>query len=126
MMPRVREMFPTGFLSAEDLQGRDVHLTIHSVGLENLRASPGDKEKAKWVVRFEELERRPKKTDRRGLVLNRTNAKQIGKLHGPDADQWKGKRVTLYETECQAFGETVACIRIRPTSPPPKKEGAND
>ena len=33
-------------------------------------------------------------------------------LFGADADDWKGKEVTVFATKCLAFGEVEACLRI--------------
>jgi hypothetical protein len=50
-------------------------------------------------------------------VLNRTNAKRIAKLYGPDTDKWLGKPITLYPSECDFGDETVPCLRVRPEAP---------
>ena len=47
------------------------------------------------------------------LVANVTNARSIAKQYGPETDDWTGKQITLYRTQCMAFGEMVDCIRIR-------------
>jgi hypothetical protein len=47
------------------------------------------------------------------MVMNKTNAKLIASHYGDDTDNWTGKEITLYPTTCQAFGETVPCIRVR-------------
>ncbi len=60
----------------------------------------------------------------RGLALNSTNCKTIAKMYGNDTDKWAGKLVTLYPTTTNAFGQTVECIRIRPSAPAQKKEEA--
>jgi hypothetical protein len=53
------------------------------------------------------------------LALNKTNAKTIAKLYGPDIDAWVGKRIALYvgETRDPDGGGQIACIRIRPSKP---------
>lgn len=106
-----RLMYPTDFLCAADLRGKDVSLTIAKLVREELRAEDGDQEGA-WVVHFEEMEKRPKE-QRKKWVLNKTCAKVVAKLHGTETDAWSGKKVTLYPTTCMAFGERVECIRVR-------------
>jgi len=34
-------------------------------------------------------------------------------LFGPDAEDWKGKDVTIFATKCMSFGEVEPCIRIQ-------------
>lgn len=95
-------------------------LTIAGVQVEQLRTTGGNEEKA--VVTFQELEKRGKGKPHK-FVLNKTNAQTIAKVLGsPETDDWRGKRITLYPTTCQAFGETVDCVRVRDKAPPPKAE----
>ena len=102
-------MFPTDYLAAAEFRGKDVTLTIKSVSMEDLPiAGRSDKER-RPVVRFEET---PKK-----LVLNKTNAKSIAKLHGPQTSDWCGERVTLYPTTTKFGSEVVECVRVRDSKP---------
>ena len=99
------------WLWAEDLQGKDVTLTISRVGVETLQNVDGKEDKT--VLDFAEMDKRPKE-NRKRLGLNKTNIKTIEKLHGKHLDGWIGKQITLYPTRAQAFGEMVDCIRVRP------------
>ncbi len=86
---RVVDLCPSPHLSSEDLLGPDgeyfeLDLTIkswdfHPVGVD---------EEIKGVIYFEER--------KRGLVINRGNAKMLAKLHGNSLSDLKGKRITLY------------------------------
>lgn len=120
----VRLLFPSRYLCAADLHDKDVHLTIAELKVEDLQVKGGDSER-KPVLYFEETRAKaekqgnPKKEKR--LVLNKTNALQIAALHGTETDEWVGKRITLYATMCQAFGDTVDCIRVKDTVPEPEK-----
>ena len=52
------------------------------------------------------------------LVLNATNCKTLEQLSGsPDVDQWRNLAITLYGTTTNFGGQTVECLRIRPTAP---------
>ena len=62
--------------------------------------------------------------ERKKLVLNKTNATTVAKLYGPRPSQWAGKRIVLFPTQCEAFGKTTDCIRVRPTAPNGKKPEA--
>jgi hypothetical protein len=97
-------MFPNEYLGAEDLQGQDVTVTIASISQSDLRVESGGTE-SKFVMMF--------KGKKKKFVLNKTNAVAIAALHGKQADDWIGKRITLYPTTCPAFGAIVDCIRVR-------------
>jgi len=88
-------------LEAADLNGKDVPVTIKSVGFSIV----GEEKTTKGVVLFEEFPR--------GLVLNRTNLKRIVARHGNETDAWVGKKITLYASETDFAGKTVPCIRVR-------------
>ncbi len=97
------DCFPSKYLKAADFQGQDVTLMIVAVRMEPI----GDDEE-KPIVRFEEA--------KRGLLLNRTNARTIAELHGQDTDAWRGKRITLFPTTTEFRGSVVECIRVRPAA----------
>lgn len=115
----VRLLFPNEYVSAADLieaqrkSGRSgVALTIASVAVETLKTNKGEERKP--IVHFKEMISRHKagKGPEKKLVLNKTNAKSIAKLYGYETDAWVGRSVTLFPTQCEAFGETVDCVRI--------------
>lgn len=109
-------LFPSLYVAAADLP-RDVTLTISRVVVEGLKTDRGTQNKP--IVYFAELEKRPE-DKRKKLVLNKTNARTIARMYGGKAEGWIGKRVTLHASTCEAFGETVDCIRIRANIPPDK------
>ena len=115
----VRLLYPSLYLGAVDLHGKDAVLTMRRVIVEGLKTERGEEKKP--VLYFEETKAKAEKAGtpdkEKRLVLNKTNAMQIAKLHGYELDGWKGKRVTLYPTTAQAFGKTVECIRVRETLP---------
>lgn len=97
-------MFPSDYLSAVELQGKDCPVEIESISNPELRLEGGATAK-RWTIGF--------KGKQKKFVLNKTNAKTIIKLHGNEAKSWIGKTVVLYPTKCKLKGETVDCIRIR-------------
>ena len=109
-------LYPTQFLASEEFSDKDVTLTIKAVRIENLRMVDGGTED-KPILEF-------KKTDKK-LVLNKTNAVTIAGMYGNKAEKWVGKSITLFPTECQAFGKTVDCIRIRSSKPKSKPAPAS-
>lgn len=102
------------YLGAYALEpGKDLTLTIKSAGIEEITGKDGKKE-MKTVVRFQESGIKP-------LILNRTNAKMITKLHKtPFIEQWAGKRITLYAQAGKWFGEEQEALRVRDFLPQDK------
>lgn len=96
----IDQAFPTKFLSAADLQGRDITVTINAVQIEDV--GTGD---TKPVVYFQGAQK--------GLVLNKTNAHRIAEMYGKETEGWRGQSITLYPSETDYQGKTVPCIRIR-------------
>lgn len=47
------------------------------------------------------------------LVLRPTITKYLMKEFGPDSDQWIGREIELYGSECTFGGDTVECCRVR-------------
>jgi hypothetical protein len=60
------------------------------------------------------------------LILNATNSKSIHRLYGPYIEQWSGKQITLFASTTRMGGETVECLRIRPTVAKPTKKRIDD
>ena len=111
-MPHIDTMFPSKFLKASDLAGRDINVQIRSVTFEEMENNRGEPEQ-KPVLWFEKTEK--------GMVLNRTNGNTIAELHGYESDGWIGQLVTLYSAEVEAFGKMTDAIRVRrqpPTNQP--------
>jgi hypothetical protein len=94
------------YLKAEELD-EDIVVTIRGVKVETLGQGKDAEEKP--VVYFKEL---PK-----GLALNKTNATTIKTLYGPETDDWKGQRITLFATEVDFQGRQVMAIRVRSRAP---------
>jgi len=80
-VPTLNDMFPSKYLKAEDLRGKDgkgwreFNLTISSVSSEEFESDEKGKE-TKWVMHFRGAEK--------GMVLNRTNAQTISDSYGND------------------------------------------
>ena len=115
------DRFPKRFLSAPDLKGKPVKLTIEREYTEELAGSDGVK-KSKSILSF-------KGTDKE-LVLNMTNFDSICDATGEyDTTNWVGQPIVLYPTKTTMAGKPVDCIRLRapdpkamklPPAPPPK------
>lgn len=120
-----RLLFPSSFLSAVDLHGKDVTLTIRRVLVEELQMTGGKKQK-KPCVWFEETKAKADKTgtEEKRLVLNVTNARAVAKLYGNEVNDWSGKRITLYPTTTSFGPEVKDCIRVRETAPDAEEQAA--
>ncbi len=106
-------MFPSRYLRASDLRGKDVTMTIATVRVEEL-TMVGGRKADKPVVYFDETRKRAKDPDdEKRLVINKTNAKTIAAKYGTDTDGWTGKKITLYPAMVRFGGDTVEAIRIR-------------
>lgn len=96
----IGKMFPSKYVKAHDLPADGVVVTMSHVKQEKMGQPPQDN----WVLYFERATK--------GMVLNQTNATTIAALHGPETDEWKGKRIRLYATWVQAFGKNNHVIRV--------------
>jgi hypothetical protein len=105
----INEAFPSKYLKADvDVTPDEpVHLTIKTVVVEAI--GTGAKQENKPVIYFNE--------NKKGLVLNKTNATTITKLYGADTDDWTGKRITLLWKEVEYQGEMQPGIRVSLRAP---------
>lgn len=103
----VYDVFPSNYLRAGDLKGRQYTLTIKSVVMESM----GREEEDKCVVYFEGAGK--------GLVLNRTNAFILAEMYGAEMDAWVGRRITIHPVRITAFGKKQDAIRVKDEVPPP-------
>jgi len=99
-------LHPSNYLSAADLKGKDVTVTIESINPRDELQLPGKKKTiAKPVITF--------KAARKQFVLNKTNAHSIAKIHGPIPSEWIGKAITLYPTRVRFGPDMVDAVRVR-------------
>ncbi len=120
-MPSVKnELYPSKYLSAADLQNRDVIVTIVKVEMEEFEDN--GRKVTKPVVHFQGS---PK-----AMIFNKTNATTVADITGQDnTDHWGGARICLYPTMVQFGSKMTEAIRVKrppdePTatsavSPPP-------
>lgn len=110
---KISEVYPTKYVTAADLQGRTVTLTIKAVTMEEM-LTHDNKTVSKPVAWFERTNK--------GFVMNATNARVIANLYGDNTDGWTGQRISIYPTQVKAFGKMQDCIRVReeiPAQPKP-------
>jgi hypothetical protein len=105
-MSNINDAFPSNYLKASELGGQQPTVTIDRVEFETV----GKEKELKPVVYFAGKDK--------GLVLNKTNAKNIAGLVGSyETDEWVGFRIRLYATHVEFNGETVETIRIKAAPP---------
>jgi len=97
----ISSAFPSKYLKAADLSGEATTVTMTIVKSEQV-AKSGDTQP---VVYFREFQQ--------GMVLNKTNAKSISKLYGDDTNNWKGKKIQLFEAMVEYQGDVMPALRIR-------------
>ena len=110
-MPHLDKMFPSKWLKASDLDGRELRASIRGVSEEQFDGDKGPE--MKWVLWFNGAEK--------GLVLNLTNGRTIAEKYGPDTDGWAGRQVTLFTMMIEAFGKQTEALRVKVT---PENMGA--
>lgn len=105
-MPKIGEMFPSRYITADELGEKSYNVTIKEIGKESMRPSAGAPEVDKYVIYFNET--------KRGIVLGKTLATQIVKIIGSDdTDQWVGKQIQIYSEQVKVAGEWKRGIRAR-------------
>lgn len=91
--------FPSKYLKASDLQGRNVTVKMGRVEQEKI----GDD--MKLILYFQGKEK--------GVVLNKTNANNVAAIYGGETEDWYGKDITLVEAMVDFQGKSVPAIRMR-------------
>jgi hypothetical protein len=102
---KISSAFPSDYLKAADLRGRDVTVTMDSVKIETV----GRDKESLPVLYFRGKDK--------GLVLNKTNARKIAEAFGDDTDDWSGGEIILYEAMVEFQGNTGPALRVRLTPP---------
>lgn len=100
---KASDAFPSKFISAADLQGKEAVVKITHVATDEIGG------KQKFVCFFAGKQK--------GLVLNKTNWNTIVKITGAeDSDDWTGQQICLYETYVDFQGESVPAVRVKPVA----------
>lgn len=101
-MANINDAFPSSFLKVEDLQGRNVTVTIASAQVKEI--GQGRDKDRKIVIGLVGKQKE--------FVCNKTNAKTIGSFYGPETNDWVGKPITLCPREVEFQGSMVMAIRV--------------
>lgn len=99
-------MYPSKYLRGVDfIGGKSARVTISKVDpFHELIGEKGRKD-VKPVLYFQ--------GKKKGLILNKTNADSIGKMHGSRIENWVGKQITLYGVDVPLQGKMVPGIRVK-------------
>lgn len=96
---KVSEEFPSQYIKASDLGGREIRVTMANVEREKIGTDN------KLVLYF--------KGKQKGLVLNKTNAGTIGDAYGDDTDDWFEQPLILFSVKTDYQGKVVDATRCR-------------
>ncbi len=109
---QLSDVFPKRYARAEELQGKEVTLTIARVVAEKMRPNPKAPEVQKLVAYFREA--------RKGVVLSKSLAYQMADiLGGEETDDWAGQVITLTTEWMDVAGRKVLTFHAkRPTTKP--------
>jgi arabinogalactan endo-1,4-beta-galactosidase len=91
--------FPSEYLKAADLNGRNVRVKMDRVEMKDIG---GDHKPILFFMGTE-----------KGMVLNKTNANNISAAYGDETEEWQGKELVLFEAQVDFQGKTVPAIRVR-------------
>ena len=95
---------------AGDMIGQStIVLTIADVTMESMNSGKGGQQ-TKPCLRFKERSKL--------MVLNKTNAKTLAAILGPETENWKGARVTIAAPVVDAFGKSARSLRVTDVQPP--------
>jgi hypothetical protein len=100
---KISETFPSKYLKASDLGGREVRVTMANVEMEKL----GDDMKP--VVYFKGKEK--------GFCLNKTNSYTISDAYGDDTEDWYDQPLILFSVMVDFQGKVGPAIRCRVPTP---------
>lgn len=84
----IRQVFPSPWISPDDLSDKRFELTIRTVTMEEVHDRQTNQKISKMVIAFEGAKKK--------FITNKTQAFAIAKYLGStNTDQWIGKRVAL-------------------------------
>jgi hypothetical protein len=112
-MPSIHDVYASKYLSAGELKGRRIPVTIERAELVTM--GQGADAKDKLVIYFDGKQK--------GMVLNQTNALTLEQIIGSeDYEQWVGRSITLYAAMVTFQGRVVPAIRIMPSVSQPARQ----
>lgn len=93
------------FLSGDEIE-KELTVTISKVSDEEV-FNPSSNSKEKAVAAYF-------KGAKKGIIINKTNAKTISKVVGSVyVEDWVGKKIIIYPKKGRFFGEEMTVIRVK-------------
>lgn len=109
-MMNVKSIFPSRWLSADDLGQRRVEVTIAGCSVEEVHNSRTNTKEQKLAIAFERASKR--------LLVNKTQAFQIAEIAGSyETDDWAGKRISMRAGRARN-GKPTIVIEAAAVQPP--------
>lgn len=106
---KLNEMYPSKYLTADDLGDENHTVTITEAEMVDL--GQGNDKERKLLLSLKEMSK--------GLIANKTNCGIIAKVLGSDdTEDWIGKRVTIGAREVDGPKGPCMAIRVSIKSPP--------
>lgn len=104
-MTHWKKNFDYRFLSGDELNG-EITVTIERVVNEEVFNPSSNSKETALALYF--------KGAKKGIVLNKTNAKTIAKVVGsPMIEEWVGKKIIIYPKAGKFFGEQMQVVRVK-------------
>ena len=104
----INAAFPSKYLKAADLQGRQVTVAISNCVVENVGTDSQPQKKP--VLYFSGASK--------GFILNRTNGEVIVQAYGTETDNWLGAKITLFAAPVAFKGKMVPGLHVAIPAPP--------
>lgn len=114
-------LFPSKYLKCADLHGEDLVIELRKLETKHELKRAGGAVDRKPVFRTDVVIAGESKM----WTLNKTNSQTIASMHGPETDNWNGKKITLFPDTTKFAGKTVPCIRVREVVPKQKQPPAD-
>ena len=98
----ISHAFPSKYISAPDLQGQIVAVTMSHVNMEDVGQGQQEQKPVLYFL-----------GKQKGLVLNKTNANHIASLYGDDTTTWQGQPLELFVIMTEYQGQPKEGVRVR-------------
>lgn len=105
-------LIPKPHIRQADFVGVEPVLTVKGWGEVTVHDKRKKRDVTKGILTFE--------TTEKYLIMNETRKNEIIELHGEFLEDWIGKKIRLYITKVDAFGDELDAIRIK--APPTVQE----
>ena len=108
----IKKLFPSKWLSPDDLAGRRVEVQISGCAMEEVRNPQTNQTEQKLVIAFAKATKR--------LIVNKTQAFDIAEITGGyETDEWIGHRVALCVGRARNGKDTIVIEAASVQAPTP-------